>query len=223
MGGTRNLLMIEEAKKIWEFCLANHVKLTTEYLPRTLNTRAENNSREMKNSPSNVKQANISETDTRFRTSGCGSVCIQVVPPDAKMVDVFQIKWTHRKAYAFLAFALIGRVLAKAMRDNTSVTLPTMLHSVMKNVSTRLNFHSSISNLLTIRNQNQHPLCQNQTLALAAQNVSNKSVLQKAYQTKQLICFKVAKDRSHTISAEGGGESKVPGVFQEKLIPFLLV
>ena len=32
-----------------------------------------------------IKQANISETDTGFRTSGCGSVCIWVVPPDPKV------------------------------------------------------------------------------------------------------------------------------------------
>ena len=32
-----------------------------------------------------IKQSNISGTDTGFRTSGCGSVCIQVVPPDPKV------------------------------------------------------------------------------------------------------------------------------------------
>ena len=32
-----------------------------------------------------IKKANISETDTGFRTSGCGSVCIQVVPADPKV------------------------------------------------------------------------------------------------------------------------------------------
>ena len=31
-----------------------------------------------------IKQANVSETDTGFRTSGRGSGCIQVVPPDPK-------------------------------------------------------------------------------------------------------------------------------------------
>ena len=45
MGGTRNLLMIQEAKEIWEFGLANQ---TTQYLPATLNTRADKASREIK-------------------------------------------------------------------------------------------------------------------------------------------------------------------------------
>ena len=52
MGGTRNLLMIQEAKEIWEFCLANQITLTAEYLPRTLNTMADKASKEMKNSSS---------------------------------------------------------------------------------------------------------------------------------------------------------------------------
>ena len=33
MGETRNLLMIQEAKEKWEFCLANQITLTAEYLP----------------------------------------------------------------------------------------------------------------------------------------------------------------------------------------------
>ena len=39
MGGTRNLLMIQEAKEIWEFYLANQITLTAKYLPGTLSTR----------------------------------------------------------------------------------------------------------------------------------------------------------------------------------------
>ena len=35
IGGTRNLLIIQEAKEIWEFCLANRIALTAEYLPGT--------------------------------------------------------------------------------------------------------------------------------------------------------------------------------------------
>ena len=49
MGGTRNQLIIQEAKEIWEFFLANQITLTAEYLPGTLNTRANKASREMKN------------------------------------------------------------------------------------------------------------------------------------------------------------------------------
>ena len=41
MGGTRNLLMIQEPKEIWEFCLANQITLTAENLLGALNTRAD--------------------------------------------------------------------------------------------------------------------------------------------------------------------------------------
>ena len=43
--GTRNILMIQEAKDIWEFCLSNHITLTAEYLLGILNTRADRYSR----------------------------------------------------------------------------------------------------------------------------------------------------------------------------------
>ena len=48
MGGTRNLLMIQEAKEIWEFGLANQTTLTAQYLSATLNTTADKASREIK-------------------------------------------------------------------------------------------------------------------------------------------------------------------------------
>ena len=74
-------------------------------------------------------------------------------------------------------------------------------------------------NLLRDPNQNQHPLCLNQILALAAWKVSGNSILQTAYQTKQLTCLKVAEDQAHCIITKRGGESGVAGVFQEKIDP----
>ena len=68
-------------------------------------------------------------------------------------------------------------------------------------------------NLLTDTNQNQQPL--NQTLS--AWKVSDKSILQKLYQTKQMTCLKVAEDWAHCIIMKQGGESGVAGVFQEFL------
>ena len=52
MGGTRNLLMIKEAKEMWEFCLANQITLTEKYLPTISNARDDNSFREIKNSSS---------------------------------------------------------------------------------------------------------------------------------------------------------------------------
>ena len=44
--------MIQGAHEIWEFCLANWITLTAEYMPGTLNTRAGKAFKEMKNSSS---------------------------------------------------------------------------------------------------------------------------------------------------------------------------
>ena len=78
-------------------------------------------------------------------------------------------------------------------------------------------------NLLTDPNQNQHPLCQNQTLALVAWKVSANSILQKTYPAKQLSCLNVPEDRAYCIITERSGESETAGVSQEKLTPILQV
>ena len=83
-----------------------------------------------------IKQANISETDTGFRISGCGSVCIQVVPPDPKVRKLatrstymdggcISNKLVTPKAYSSPPFALIGRVPAKSMRDMCTLIIIT--------------------------------------------------------------------------------------------------
>ena len=132
----------------------------------------------MKNSSKKlVKQANISENDTVFRTSGCGSICIKVVPPDPKilkswqpdlhawMTDAFQINWAHLKAYAFPPFALIGRVLAKTMTGKctliiiTPVWLTQPWHTPLLRMCIQVPiFIPPFPNRLTDPNQTQHPL-----------------------------------------------------------------
>ena len=128
------------------------------------------------------------------------------------MVDTFYINWSHLKAYAFPPFALIGRVLAKAMRDKCMLVIitPVCLSQPWYTQLLRMSIQDPIfippfPNLLTDPNPNQHPLGQNQTLALAAWKVSGNSILQKAYQTKQLACLKVAKDWAHCIITKRGG------------------
>ena len=98
-----------------------------------------------------------------------------------------------------------------------------MVHSVIETVYTRSNCHSSISKSFDRSKPNQHPLCQNQTLALAAWKVSANSILQKTYPAKQLSCLNVAEDRAYCIITERSGESETAGVSQEKLTPILQV
>ena len=170
-----------------------------------------------------IKQANISETNTGFRTSECGSVWIQVVPPDPKV---------HKLATRFTC--MDGGCISNKLDTLKSIRLPTFCsyrESVSQsnegqvyvdhnNTSVTV-FIPPFPNLFTDPNQNQHPSCQNQILALAAWKISDNTILQKAYQTKQLTCLKVAKERAHCIITKWSSKSGVAGVFQEKLIPFL--
>ena len=72
-------------------------------------------------------------------------------------------------------------------------------------------------NLLTDPNQNQHLLCQIQTLALATWKVSENSILQMAYQTKQLTCLKVVKAQAHCITTKRGDESGLAVFYSRKI------
>ena len=238
---TRQLLINQEAKEIWEFCLAHQITTTAEYLPGTLKTRVDKDSRKMKNS-SIEWILNKSMFQKLIQAFGPVDVdlfacrlCHQIPKyiswkpdPRAWMVDAFQINWTHIKAYAFRPFALIERVLAKTMRDMcmliivTAVWLSQPWYIQLWRISIQGPiFIPAFPNLLADPNQNQQPLCQNQILTLGAWKVSSNSILQKAYQTKQLTYLKVTKNQAHCIITKRDGKCEVADVFQEKLLPFL--
>ena len=178
-----------------------------------------------------IKQANIQETDTGFRTSGYGFVCIQIVPPDPKVRELaakstcmdggcILNKLSTPKSIYLPTFSSHRESVSQNNEgqvyiedNNTSVAFPTMVHPVIENVYTRSNFHFLISKSFYRPSQNQHPLCHNQTLPLAAWKYSGNSILQKAYQTKQLICLKVAEDRAHCTIIKRDGECRVAGFF----------
>ena len=241
MGAARNLLVVQEAKEIWEFYLANQITLTVEYLPGTLNTRADKASREIKNLSSEwilnkpifqklIQTLGPVDVDL-FALRLCHQIPKDISwqpDPHAWMVDTFQINWSHLKAYAFPPFALIGRVLTKVMSNKCTLAIITPVWPSQPWYTQLLKmsiqdpiFIPSFPNLLTDPNQNQHPLCQNQALVLAAWKVFGDSILQKTYQTKQLTGLKVVEDRAHCLITKRGGESGVADVFQEKLIPLL--
>ena len=110
MARTRNLLMIQEAKEILEFFLANQITLTAgdfKYLGRQDFQENEKFVKRM-----DMKQANISETHAGFRTSG--SVCVQVVPPDPKV---------HKLATR--STCMDGGCISEKLVTSKSICLPT--------------------------------------------------------------------------------------------------
>ena len=96
-----------------------------------------------------IKQANISEIDTSFRTSGCGSVWIQVMPPDTKVNKLatrptsidgrcISNKLDTPKSVHYPNFCFYKESVSKSNEgqmyidhNNTSVTIPTTLHAVI--------------------------------------------------------------------------------------------
>ena len=105
-----------------------------------------------------IKQAVISETDTGFRISGCGSVSIQVVPPDPKVHklatrstcmdgECISNKLDTPKSICLPTINVSQSNERQSYVDhnNTSVAFPAIVHTVIENVYTRSNFYSPIS------------------------------------------------------------------------------
>ena len=159
--------------------MANQVTLTAEYLPGSLNIRTDKASREMKTSSSEwtlsklifqklIQTLGPVDVDL-FASRFCHQIpkYISWQPdPNAWMVDAFQINWPYLKAYAFQPFALIGRVIAKAMRDKCTlvIIIPVWPSQPWYTQLLRMSIQDTIfippfPNLLTDPNQNLNPLC----------------------------------------------------------------
>lgn len=103
--------MIQEAKEIWEFCLADQITLSAEYLRGTLNTKADKASRELKNSSNEwilnktVFQKLIQSLGSVDASLLASRLCHQISryigwqPDPHTWMDAFQINWINLKAY----------------------------------------------------------------------------------------------------------------------------
>ena len=104
--------MIQEAKEIWEFCLADQITLSAEYLRGTLNTKADKASRELKNSSNEwilnktVFQKLIQSLGSVDASLLASRLCHQISryigwqPDPHTWMDAFQINWINLKAYS---------------------------------------------------------------------------------------------------------------------------
>ena len=110
-----------------------------------------------------IKQANIPESDTDFRTSGWGSICIQVVAPDPKVKKLatrsickyggcISNKLDTPKGIRLHTFCSYRESVSQSNEgqvymnhNNISVAFPPIVDPVIENVYTRSNFHSLIS------------------------------------------------------------------------------
>ena len=129
MGGTRNDLMLEIAKEIWQYLMSKQITLTAEYIPTELNKIADWESRNWTDS-----------SEWKLNESCFQKICKAFGKPDIDLfasrishqlpkymswrpdpgscaVDALQQSWTHRALYAFPPFCLIGQCLRKVQSD----------------------------------------------------------------------------------------------------------
>ena len=113
MGGTRNQLLVQISKEIWEYLLDKGITITAEYLPGALNREADMQSRTVKESSEwKLNPAVFQNLCKSWWTPDIDLFASRVshqVPayfswkldPYRKGRDAYQMRWTHTKGYAF--------------------------------------------------------------------------------------------------------------------------
>ena len=137
MGGTRSPELLQVAKEIWDYLLANGIAVTAEYLPSSLNIQADWQSRNHRDS-SNwklnpkifsqiVKIRGIPQIDLfASRLNNQLPKYMSWHPdPGSCAVDSLQHSWRNLYEYVFPPFCLIGKVLAKVRKDQSLLLIVT--------------------------------------------------------------------------------------------------
>ena len=137
MGGTRSPELLQVAKEIWDYLLANGIAVTAEYLPSSLNIQADWQSRNHRDSsdwklnpkifPQIVKIRGIPQIDLfASRLNHRLPKYMSWHPdPGSCAVDSLQHSWRNLYEYVFPPFCLIGKVLAKVRKDQSLLLIVT--------------------------------------------------------------------------------------------------
>ena len=137
MGGTRSPELLQVAKEIWDYLLANGIAVTAEYLPSSLNIQADWQSRnhrdtsDWKLNPKMfsqiVKIRGIPQID--LFASRLNHQLKKYMSwhshPCSCAVDSLQRSWRNLYGYVFPPFCLIGKVLAKVKKDQSLLLILT--------------------------------------------------------------------------------------------------
>ena len=129
MGGSLNPELLQVAKEIWDYLLANGIAVTAEYLPSSLNIQADWQSRNHRDSSDWKLNPKIFPQIVKIR--GIPQIYLFAsrlnhrLPkymswhpePGSYAVDSHQHSWRDLYGYAFPPFCLIGKVLAKITND----------------------------------------------------------------------------------------------------------
>ncbi|KAJ1195307.1 hypothetical protein NDU88_004588 [Pleurodeles waltl] len=137
LGGTRSRLPAEIAKEFWHFCLNQRISVIAEYIPGSINTAADWNSRFLRDGSDWMLNRSIFQAlQSRWGTCqmdlfasrlNCQVPCFFSWRPDpqAKGTDAFMQVWPRVLLYAFPPFVMIPRVLAQVRRQRSEIILVT--------------------------------------------------------------------------------------------------
>ena len=132
MGGTRSPELLQVAKEIWDYLLANGITVTAEYLPSSLNIQADWQSRNHRDSSDWKLNPKIFSQIVKI--TGIPQIYLFATrlnhhlpkymswhpDPGSCAVDSFQHSWRNLYGYAF---CLIGKVLAKVKKGQSLLIL----------------------------------------------------------------------------------------------------
>jgi hypothetical protein len=195
MGGTGSLPMIAITKRIWLYLLQHKITLTAEWIPTHLNTIADWESRNVRDSAEwklcpQVFQAICQRLGNPGVDLFASRVSHQVAryfswkaDPGCLAVDAFRQDWSRLRPYAFPPFCLISRVLGQVERQAVEEMIivtplwpsqpwyPILLSMALRPPLLLPNR----KNLLTNPKGECHPLRLNSSLNLVAWLVSGRS------------------------------------------------
>ena len=131
MVGTRNQELLQLAKKLWNYMLANWIAVTVEHLPGSLNIQADWQSRTHKDSSDlklnpkilshivkirGIPQIDLLASLLNHQLPKCMSWHLD---PGSCAVDFLHYSWRNLYGYAFLPFCLIVSKLAATLITNS--------------------------------------------------------------------------------------------------------
>ncbi|MCG7869237.1 MAG: hypothetical protein JAY74_23055 [Candidatus Thiodiazotropha taylori] len=241
MGGTRSARMLPVTQEIWKFALDREIVLSAEYLPGSLNTEADWQSRNFQDSSDwQLKKCVFQQLNSWWGpfkldlfASRHNTQLEQYVSwypdPYAQAVDAFQQPWKMEGLYLFPPFAMIPRCLMKVQQDKISVVLiapPWQTQPWFPSLLSMLGESPSLlppyKDLLSSPNGQVHPLAHQQRFRLVAWRISGNETLTKGFQSKLPSCSQhIHGGKAHPPLTTAVGDSGVAGVMGDKWIHFV--
>ena len=242
MGGTRSPELLQVAKEIWDYLLANGIAVTAEYLPSSLNIQADWQSRNHRDSSDWKLNPKIFSQIVKIR--GIPQIDLfasrlnHQLPkymswhpdPGSCAVDSLQHSWRNLYGYAFPPFCLIGKVLAKVRKDQSLLFIVTPAWQTQPWYAALLAMSVQhpiiLPNLTTLLQGSQggkHPLQAGNQLQLVAWKVSGKLWKVREYQNSLPHLSQIPEGQGQYLITNRPGESGLAGAVNGRLIPLQVI